>query len=1178
MPVEAKDKESEGREEASASRRRAAQRLKEKRSDDRLQEKKILLESRRKENEGKEKWKMKLKENRKQEVKEMVERTRVIRAMHDHPQIFHKSGGLDLHSVWNEMLPSRRDDDQLESESSEMSNPISTSLIVRNSEEDEEEEKMRSLGSQDMDDLPFKSPVLRSRISSATQPMPVTSLFLRRTVSVSTPAVCSVGNKPHEGLLSRYIRPRGHTIDVVPNSPSSKSPNQQDKGTTISPTNPSTLIDCLLLVGPKKEDLDACIERVKSEVGGFSAVSGNIDSNLPFRTQTTTSSLSPDTLPFNSNPQMNPSSSMTRSHITTANLLFMAPPDPHLEVDYLSYFCFPKGIESTITCASNSHQRRPSISQPQPAIGESNSSDTVDSTTSSYSCSGYDSSLSFIRFVYLITGHYSQQFGICVIVPVTFTHTVGGYTITIKTRYCLTLLTHFPYLRFFFHILTEFILGGGLFTPSSCIIVKQLSGDPIQSDLRQLENFGSKLFRTATPKPGKVLNLYFTINLVHHEYSMRRFSFPSLEQEVSTNVLLWSLPILLKYIPLDQLLLILGCALTEMHIIFRCSNLEVLSACVLGCLSLLSPISWAGASIVILPPIMHDFIESPTPIFFGVESMPTHFKMTNGLIIVDPIQKLVHMHPTDVVSSHTFCLPHASKLQSALKPVADNILKLSKKVKHKKRNSQTNSPSSVLAAAATTNSKSKGEKGVDEATAATAADGVDSASTDDNDTVSETLGDSGKQSSSQLRGAAATFVSSNVTQRSSFGGISSQRGNTPRVSPRPGSASFLPIRAISELVPLSIPTAQTTFTPTPFDDFTNTSPILNTAIISFVDLMKDHIQRVINTAVQLQEERQMINNHLRNTPKEIHLARTNSDGSIETNSDGLNLNYLPSLPADVLPRFSAGSGAAAFLQMFQNTQSFSVYMEKVRPTPQSPEGKSHPPASNSVDPIEEMITPRRGEGKESKRQEMKRLESERLTADPLILLFNIMISGTCPLRKQEVFQLEEKYLSLYPSDRSFEQFAVGERKKHSEQGTPISRFFITPSVDTLESLPSRHHDQFIENSVLTDLEEDLWCNGRCGGLANTDRCTNICLHVWEEKMLQLRKQTTALEIIKANRTILMTQPSSRKEKYVDHELSLLLTVLSLSVSLSLSLCCSLSLSLLLSASSPPLVVTCHHIS
>jgi hypothetical protein len=563
--------------------------------------------------------------------------------------------------------------------------------------------------------------------------------------------------------------------------------------------------------------------------------------------------------------------------------------------------------------------------------------------------------------------------------------------------------------------------------------------------------------------------------------------------------LLWSLPILLKYIPLEQLLLVIGCALTEMYILIKCPDLEVLSACVLGCLALLAPVTWSGPTIVILPPRMHDFIDAPSPIFFGVESTPQNFKMSSGLLLIDIFHKdVVKMHPTDVVASHNFCLPYASKLHASLKPIADNILKLSRKGRNKKKSSQTSSP--ILGTNLTETSEVAKPLKIDEP---------------DDDTLSDK-----SISSQQFRGPTATFVSSNVTQRSSLGGIS-QRGSTPRVSSR----NPVNGRPISEPFPTLEQNTDPTNSSVPFEEFTNLSPLIQ----AFGELMRDHIQRLINTAIHCEDaDARVKRNPNILTPRELFLQRT---FPTEIN-DGQKVSD-PYNPANVFPRSIIGSGSANFLQMFQNTQAFAVFLEKITPNLPSHEGIIRSPVTSSVDIIEQTLTPRDMESSdgnsESGLKGMNRMESQRFTTDPLILLFNMMISGTCPLRKHELYRLEERYLSLYPSDQKSSQFADHSRQNGFGKLNIVSQFFITPSIDTWESVEMK--SQFSPEALSLELlERDLWCNGRCGGLANTDKCTNICLHVWEEKMLQLRKQTTALEIVKNNRTILRTQPSHHKDR------------------------------------------------
>jgi hypothetical protein len=304
--------------------------------------------------------------------------------------------------------------------------------------------------------------------------------------------------------------------------------------------------------------------------------------------------------------------------------------------------------------------------------------------------------------------------------------------------------------------------------------------------------------------------------------------------------------------------------------------------------------------------------------------------------------------------------------------------------------------------------------------------------------------------------------------------------------------------------------------------------------------MRDHIQKLINTTIQLQEEKNSIKLqskiNLKNAPKEITIARTISDGSIESASDvGSNVNFslLPQSNPIFLsetgspttfPRLSLGSSAYSFIQMFQNTQMFAEYMEKSRQnrlsldisSPQATESNEN--ALNHADQKSESDDENESKGLSIQQHS----DIDRQTNDPLILLFNMMISGTCPLERNELFKLEEMYLSLYPLDRYACDLFNGDRNPTTLKENTSRQNFQMESIERIISVDNSTKDE-------TPLESELWCNGRCGGLANTDICTNICLQVWEHKMLQLKKQASALEIVKKNRTILLTQPSLHTE-------------------------------------------------
>ena len=110
------------------------------------------------------------------------------------------------------------------------------------------------------------------------------------------------------------------------------------------------------------------------------------------------------------------------------------------------------------------------------------------------------------------------------------------------------------------------------------------------SSNKELQSLLTRYSRTATS---------FTPKLVHRLEK---------DKEDSFMVLLWALPVLLKYLPLDQIILALGCAVTEMKIIVKHKDFHVISSIILALVQLLKPLKWCSPVIVILPDHLIDFI------------------------------------------------------------------------------------------------------------------------------------------------------------------------------------------------------------------------------------------------------------------------------------------------------------------------------------------------------------------------------------------------------------------------------------------------------------------------------------------------------------------------------------------------------------------------------------------
>lgn len=153
------------------------------------------------------------------------------------------------------------------------------------------------------------------------------------------------------------------------------------------------------------------------------------------------------------------------------------------------------------------------------------------------------------------------------------------------------------------------------------------------------------------------------------------------EKEDSYLIMLWALPVLLKYLPLDQIILALGCTITEMKIIVQHKDFRVVSSIILALTQLLKPLKWCSPVIIILPDELIDFIESPVPIIIGLQKLPENFLLLERFVVIDPQERIVHLNPSDVVESHTILLPHASKLVGLIRSAAETIQKLTKRKK-----------------------------------------------------------------------------------------------------------------------------------------------------------------------------------------------------------------------------------------------------------------------------------------------------------------------------------------------------------------------------------------------------------------------------------------------------------------------------------------------------------------
>jgi hypothetical protein len=1119
-------------------RAKAIQRLRNKRNEMREEEIKEHEMEFKQSHMNRDKWISQLKAKRELDLKSSVSRAAVLKALVDYPQIFDNNGRTFIQKEWNEIAPDVYVSDV--HSAIESTNPV-LHLVPASADDDE-------LAVDDEDNnVPhtstgYSSSAMIGGMGVDGMNTVVTAAYLRHT----TPAVRShrlsisgrEGPMQATGLLAKYTQKRtslGDRSDALSHkkdkSPTHKAlrasttdaarPESRHSSPDKTADSPSSLIDSLLLVGPTKKDVDDFLEHICNDISVQEArAAGPVDlpMDTSFQSISAPSATAGVTRPA-STPGRNRSSSnssMTSNVSSIAHgaaspiiikqtrniapdIVFVTSQDPDVEMDALVSFCFPSGVETSVSAspanplllntltgpyarASLRSIGRGAVATSPPDLSHDSSLASTSSLVSPMGVSSGGAGVS-TRSVFLLTNHHSSQFGICLSVPRVIFSTYRDKAFVIKTSYSLCIITPLPFFGFFFHVLAEFINMRGLLLDTSGVVGRQEPGDPIKAELRQLESFAMKLLRQMAPKPGTTLDFSVTVNMAHREVPLKRLPIHNFDEEVSIGTLQWALPILLRNIPLDQILLVLGCALTEMRIVIRAANLETLSGCVLALVYLLRPLHWAGPIISILPAMMHDILDSPVPVFIGVEATPKSFKMTNGLIVVDPAQKLIHMHPSDVVSSHTFCLPQASKLQQTLKPIADNILKLLRKLRKTRRRS------SGLTTEETSNGQNKSSTAPDRASSAMSP--VDS-------------GDSDKDSDN------AEFPPQNQQAQASLKkSMSSVR-------------EFSRKDSMGEIVHDSIAS----------------SPLLTQNISKFADAVKNHLQTLVNTTVQINWEkkvqRQQAKEDLMNAPKERVVQKSPSENSIASMSDmSIFTQELPepqsnAISAPVFPRQLIGSSAYSFIGMFSKTQLFCEYCERHRST-------------NAV--ISEIVKSERGAGSklasaheaESKADEAEEgyfsMEGSTVAAevgsanqyDPLVMLFSIILSGTCPVSDNKAVALMDTFGELY-SDCAVVKDDTKAQQLREQWATRYSAITSPRATDDVDGANVPTHAPFSSPgeavNTLEIPEESLWCNGRCNGLANTSSCTNICIDIWETRVHNLKKQKRAVDIVRSDSTIL----------------------------------------------------------
>lgn len=473
----------------------------------------------------------------------------------------------------------------------------------------------------------------------------------------------------------------------------------------------------------------------------------------------------------------------------------------------------------------------------------------------------------------------------------------------LRTFYSVCLISSHPYFLFFFDMFAK-LLRIGCFDMGSPLLA-QVATYPLPTELRCVEEVALKL--TRQPGVSSDGNLKFTLGFRGHKvdaslYNLNRFvRFDSRSSQEITYVranyyiLQWALPLLLSSIPVDQIVFILGCILTEMKVVVKCKDTGVLSACIWGLVSLLRPFHWVCPLIVVLPQSLKEYIDSIVPIIVGIVTTDDSAQVNAsswrggddvgpapGLLVVDINNRKTVLDPSDVVLSHTLKIPDSSKLLLALKQPTENILRHLKLRRRRRsslgnqRRSRTNSSASVGATVPRTSPQG------------------------------------------------ATTTSS--TQQSLLSVSSDDQRDGEEVSPLPRRNGAGKSRQRSESSLL------TDVLPTGSPDAELDSSLVED-IVAFSDAVAAHMTIVANTAIQLcwdnQAQRRRQRRDLLNAPRE----RSASDTSINSSdvSGSLLAETLPPVkpfaPTFTTPR-KLGNATLSFLNKFKDTQLFWQYCQR----------------------------------------------------------------------------------------------------------------------------------------------------------------------------------------------------------------------------------------------------------
>ncbi|KAJ8602879.1 hypothetical protein CTAYLR_009945 [Chrysophaeum taylorii] len=243
-----------------------------------------------------------------------------------------------------------------------------------------------------------------------------------------------------------------------------------------------------------------------------------------------------------------------------------------------------------------------------------------------------------VEAVFVLSGNDDVRYGFCA-------HTTRTYASNnLEADRCYCLITRHPFALLHFEVLRAAI-------EADKDDAKRRRSDETMRAYAQLE----------LPRPGDCVRFALHTGIIE----WRRPRPEEARHESTAHIREWALPKMFERLALENVLLLLGCALVELQIVFVSKHLQTLSACALGLVSMLRPLRWVGPLVSALPAKMYEYLESPVPLVLGVVSLPLDFAQNADMVLVFADEDRVRLPPTllELPGAHlSIQLPQLSQL------------------------------------------------------------------------------------------------------------------------------------------------------------------------------------------------------------------------------------------------------------------------------------------------------------------------------------------------------------------------------------------------------------------------------------------------------------------------------------------------------------------------------------